>query len=379
MRRKLKLLIAVSFSISAIGLSPISATENTIDLNKPGRFGLGICKTDSQLDCIEPTVTVTHKDGTSSTAKFLSSSSELPYVALEEKGPEIFHTFNVRSGTSSGIFRQFAVRAGLNTPSSKPFGLMGLRVTSNTKLNSDDCDESLRKLCKRFTLDPEDSFKFVLRTQKMPVQGIKATAANGDMLRENYSTGERWILTGSQTLPGWNPGLSWEFGPIIADAEDSIRKDVQCAGTGVVFTSSNAVTGGTPSWDKRRDSLNFGIQGPHFDANGDLFRGFFKARIPKKWLDCAYPENSLSMASEVVVSITYDDGSTQVATSSTRVTNELIYINVPVLYFSSPTIRVTNASLAKPAPTPKVVNCIKGKVKKTFKASKCASGWKLVS
>lgn len=378
MRRKLIVLIAIAFSISAIGLTPIGAIENTIDLNKPGRFGLGICKTDSQLDCIEPTVTVTHKDGSSSTAEFLSSSTDKPFVALLDKDPWVYHSFRVRSGKANGEIKRFGIAAELSTPSSKPFGLMGLRVTSNTKLNSDECDESLKKLCKRFTLDPEDIFKFVLRTQKMPVQGTNATAANGEMLRENYSTGERWILTGSQTLPGWNPGLGWGFGPIISAPETSIRKDVECAGNGVVFTSSNAVTGGTPSWDKRKNSLNFGIQGPHLDANGDLFRGFFKARIPIKWLDCAFPENTLSMASEVVVSITYDDGSTQVATASTRVTDELIYVDVPLLHFSSPTIRVTNAALFKAAPSPKSLSCIKGKAKKKVTASKCPSGWKLV-
>jgi hypothetical protein len=256
---------------------------------------------------------------------------------------------------------------------------MWIGVQGSKKISAGECDESLKKLCKRFTLDPEDRFIFMIRSQTLPVQGLRATAFNGEILWEEYLSGQRWILKGSQTLTGWNPGLSWWIEPIVSEAQDSMRKDIPCAGNGVVFTSSNAVTGTHPSWDKRKNSLNFGIQGPHFDANGDLFRGFFKARIPKKWLDCAYPENSLSMASEVVVSITYDDGTFQLATSSTKITSDTIFVDVPLLHFSSPTIRVTNASLATPAPTPKVVNCIKGKVKKIYKASKCPSGWKLAS
>jgi hypothetical protein len=379
MPKSIVVLLIGLLTVPMIGTSPSQGSGNTIDLNTAGRFGLGICKEESQLDCIEPLVIVTHKDGSTSTATFLSSSSEIPFIALGEKDPGIYHNFKVASGSQDGIVRQFAVRAGLTTPSSIPFGLMSLMVSANKKLSANECDDSLKKLCTRFTLDPEDKFKFVMRTQKMPVQGLKVTAANGDISRENYLSGEKWIMTGSQTLPGWNPGLIWWIEPIITKAQASIRKDVECAGTGVVFTSSNAVTSRPPSWDKRQNSLNFGVQGPHLDANGDLFRGFFKARIPKNWLDCAYPGNTLSMASQVVVSITYDDGSTQVVISSTKVTDEIIYVDVPVLYFSSPTIRVTNASLATPKPTPKVINCTKGKAKKSFTASKCPSGWKLAA
>ena len=377
MRKTIVILLSGLLTLSTISMSPTQGSEDTIDLTKPGRFGLGMCKEEYQLDCIEPVVTVTHKDGSTSTASFLSSTSEFPFIALGEKDPGLFHYFKVASGNQSGIFREFAVRAELTTPSSKPFGLMSLMVSANKRLSAKECDDSLKKLCTRFTLDPEDSFKFVLRSQSMPVQGLKVTAVNGDVSRENYLSGERWILTGSQTLPGWNPGLIWWIEPIITQAQASIRKDVECAGTGVVFTSSNAVTSRPPFWDKRQNSLNFGVQGPHFDVNGDLFRGFFKARIPKKWLDCAYPENTLSIASQVIVSITYDDGSVQIATSSTRVTDEIIYVDVPVLYFSSPTIRVTNASLAMPKQTTRVLNCMKGKVKKAFTARKCPSGWKV--
>ena len=379
MRRTLLLLLAGLFTVSTLCASPTSAGENTIDLNKPGKFGLGICQSDLQLDCLEPKVIVTHKDGSSSSATFISSSSDLPYLDISENNLYMFHGFKVHSGTANGISRDFRVRTEFTTPSSKPFGGMFLSVISLKKLDPDECSESLRKLCSRYTLNPDDEFKFVMRTQKLQVQGLKAIAANGEIAREDYLTGEKWIMSGSQTLPGWNPGLSWWIEPIGDGAQFPLRSKAQCAGNGVLFTSSNSVTSGLPSWDKRNNSLNFGISGPHLDANGDLFQGFFKARIPKKWLDCAYPENTLSIASQVVVSITYDDGSIQVATSSTRVTDEIIYIDVPVLHFSSPTIRITNASLAKPAPTPRVLKCIKGKVKKLFTAVKCPSGWKLVA
>jgi hypothetical protein len=60
----------------------------------------------------------------------------------------------------------------------------------------------------------------------------------------------------------------------------------------------------------------------------------------------------------------------------------MIFIEVPVLHFSSPTIRISNASevaKASPKPAPKFTNCMKGKIKKKLSGSKCPSGWKIVA
>jgi hypothetical protein len=377
MRRNLIVLLASLFALANIGLISTNAVENTIDYSQPGRYGFGICKTEIQLDCLEPIISVSHKDGTSSTAEYLTSGSNEAVVAFPAYGGSLAHSFRVRSGTSTGEYKYFNVRTEIGTPAKEPGGHMWISVNGGTKLKANECDESLKKLCTRYTLDPEDKFTFVVRSQRVPEENLRAIALNGEITRDDYLSGERWILKGSQILQGWSPGLSWWIASTIPDAA-SKAKVIRCAGNGVVFTSSNALTAREPSWDRRKNSLNFGIQSPHLDANGDLNTGFFNARIPKKWLDCTYPENTLSMASEVVVSITYDDGSTQVATSSTRVTDELIYVDVPLLHFSSPTIRVTNAALVKAAPSPKSLSCIKGKAKKKVTASKCPSGWKLV-
>ncbi len=375
MRKNLVLLLATLFALANIGLTSAHAVENIIDYSKPGRYGFGICQTESQLDCLEPIITVSHKDGTTSKAEFLFSESNDPIVSLPETGGALQHFFQVRGGTSTGNYKYISVRTEITNPPNVPFGHVWLSVQGSRKNKSDECDEPLKKLCTRYTLDPEDEFMFVIRSQQIPEQNLRATAVNGEIQRDDYLTGERWVLKGSQTLPGWSAGMSWFIGWTFPDATNP-GKAIRCAGNGVLFTASNALTAREPSWDRRKNSLNFGIQGPHFDANGDLFKGFFNARIPKKWLDCNYPENSLSTASEVVVSITYDDGTSQIATSSTRVTSETIYVNVPLLHFSSPTIRITNAVFAKSAAPSKTLRCVKGKVTKKVTANKCPPGWK---
>jgi hypothetical protein len=167
-------------------------------------------------------------------------------------------------------------------------------------------------------------------------------------------------------------------------------------------------------WDQSTESLKFNIYAPHLDMNGDPFRGFFKARIPIAWLNCAFPGNTLALASQLFVSIIYEDGSVQVAFTYNRITKDYIYVEVPDFHYSSPTIAISKkapiatAQIATPAPAsspspspsptvsvsqdaapqatqspaPKIqkstsVLCQKGKVKKKFAGKKCPSGWKV--
>jgi hypothetical protein len=365
-------------------ISPTQAAERIIDFTRPSNYLLGICQSKEQLDCLEPEVTVNHQDGSVSLAKYMSSQFSSPFVENINLQISGAHRFKYSSGTSGGYSREFDVRVTLATPGSNPLGILETRVISTgKKLKAGECNENLAKLCSRYTLDPEDNFTFVVRSQKIPVHWMGASAKNGDVLHQEYLTGDKWIFKGAQELIGWNPGLSWSVAAFGTDNLSRFHKDIpRCSQFGVLFLSSNGVTGGLPSWNKNTNSLNFGVFGPHFDANGDLYKGFFKARIPKQWLDCTYPENTLSMAEQVVVNITYDDGTVQIATTHTKITDQVIYIDVPILHFSSPTIRISNAALvakAAPKPSPKTLNCLKGKVKKKFLASKCPSGWKLVA
>lgn len=380
--RRLFTVILLLPMVSAL-LTPIHASGTTIDLGKPANYLLGICRELEQLDCLEPTVAVLHSDGSISQAKLLSSDVSGPFIENKNLDLAGMHLFRVSSGSANGYERDFRIRVALATPGSNPLGILEVRVIgAGKKLKSNECEEQLSKLCTRYTLDPEDKFRIVIRSQELPVHWMGAGARDGDVVREDYLTGERWILSGAQELMGWNPGLSWAIAAVNSENLSTFFKDIpRCSKYGVLFLSSNGVTGGLPSWNKKTNSLNFGVFGPHFDANGDLYRGFFKARIPKKWLDCTYPENTLSAASQVVVNITYDDGSVQVTTTHTKITDEIIYIDVPVFHFSSPTIQVMNADKAAstPRPSPKVRYCSKGKVKKPLSGSTCPKGWKLVA
>ncbi len=381
--RWLSLILTVIFLWGDFQYSAVSL-EKTIDITKPGNYLLGICASDEQMDCLEKSITVLHADGSMSTAQLIDSQVKAPFVENPNLTIAGFHRFRFSSGSADGYSREFNIRTSLTTsPANALTGLEVRLVSVGKKLRNEECDSPLAKLCTRYNLDPEDVFKIIIRSQAMPIHWLGAHAQNADIVSEKFLNGKKWILSGSQTLIGWNPGLWWSIAAVSSNDSSPLSKRItQCSQHGVVFKSSNEVTGGMPSWNSKTKSLDFGVSGPHLDANGDLFKGFFKARIPKKWLDCAYPENSLAAADEVVVNIVYDDGTIQVATTQTRVTDEMIFIEVPVLHFSSPTIRISNATevtKASPKPSPKFTNCLKGKIKKKLSGSKCPSGWKIVA
>lgn len=384
MRKILMAIISVLVAIAGFYINPAQAIENTIDLSNPGSYLLGICETKEQLDCLQPEIIIWHGDGSKSQAILIDSQVRTSHLDNSQNTLSGFHRFKASSGDLTGKLREFNIRVSLTAAPGNPLAGLNVNIVGvGKKLGEKECDAPLSKLCSRFTLDPEDVFQLAIRSQEIPVHWLGVHAQNGDIEREKYLNGVRWNLRGSQTLLGWNPGLWWSI--VAVDSQSNLtldKKIFECSIHGAVFKASNEVSGGMPSWNYKSQSLDFGVSGPHFDANGDLFKGFFKARIPKKWLDCMYPGNSLSAANQISVSIVYDDGTVQVASTQTKVTDNLISIEVPVLHFSSPTIRVSNAALAPkatPKSTPKTISCTKGKVKKKVSASKCPSGWKLVA
>lgn len=382
-RKKLAVTLFAVLVLCASNLHAVFAAENSIDLSKKARYSLGLCETVTQMDCLEPEIIVTHKDGSQSIARHVSSLFDGPFLDIFVKPTFRAHRFKVPFGSTDGPVREFEVEINLATPSMATTRGLSVGIFGRSQLiNSSECDSPFTKLCRQFTVDPDDSFTLHVRTQILYPDETNSSARNADISRETYLNGERWTLKGEQASYGEGALLGWGI-PILGPNENSRFRSANCSKFGVLFRSSNAIGQTQPSWNYLTNSLNFGLQGFHTDINGDLTRGFFKARIPKPWLDCAYPGNNLSKANQVIVSITYDNGDIQAATTNTRVTSEIIYVEVPMMHFSSPTVQISNAMpetatpKASSKPTPKVKYCIKGKAKKKLSGSKCPAGWKL--
>ena len=426
------LTIFVIFVAQFLSNQHANAVELEIDMSKPMEISLPICHTSAQLNCLEDKIRILHSDGSSSDATYVSSFLPEPiqeYGNLIQRG---LHTFSVHSGSATGPTKQINIAVQLSTPYKNLYpmdmrwGKLDVNIQGLGAQPTGSCDAPYLKLCSQFNIDPEDIYQVVVRTIKILSQDNQAEARNGDIIHEDFGTGDRWILTGSQTLvaytatfeelqaiisgeaegraKGTMPQLTWRLHLIGPPGQSAFEATAKCGIYGATFRSENGTSAGQTYWDQSTESLKFNINAPHFDMNGDPFRGFFKARIPIAWLNCAFPGNTLAIASQIFVSIIYEDGSVQIALTYNKITKDFIYVEVPDFHYSSPTITISRLapsvstqavqpkSSAAPTPNPteaplvsqsskpaiKVYSiCLKGKVSKKFIGAKCPSGWRV--
>ena len=409
MRKSLQIVTCLILAASAMAVNPASATEYVLDMNKPMEITLPICKSADALNCLEPEIKVIHADGTTSIAKYLSS--DLPEF-VNDNGNQLqsgFHKFSVASGSESGEVKYFQVNAQFSSPYthrnpySMQWGKIDINIRSESQQLPGSCNSPYEKLCTQFNLDPDDKFQIVARTIKILSQDNQAEARNGDIVSADYKSGIRWIFSGYQTLIAgvdpvtlheinnggsggtaneMLPELTWRLHIVGPGDKSAFEDTAKCAKYGATFRSENGTSAGQTQWDPKTQSLNFSIAAPHFDINGDPFRGFFKARLPIKWLACAYPGNTLVLANQVTVSIVYDDGVVQTAVSETAITKDYIYINVPDFHYSSPKIRISAKKIAPRVSSSKTQSlkyCSQGSTRKAAVEGKCPAGWRLVA
>jgi hypothetical protein len=72
--------------------------------------------------------------------------------------------------------------------------------------------------------------------------------------------------------------------------------------------------------------------------------GAFHTKFPKAWLDCRFPNNTLSSATKITVQVVNQDGKPQVATTSHSIRNGFVEIKAYGFHFSSPKILAKRAS-----------------------------------
>jgi hypothetical protein len=183
--------------------------------------------------------------------------------------------------------------------------------------------------------------------------------------------------------------------------------DPKCADYGFTVTMSNAPLAGQLFWNYATESLTFNIYAPHLNVYGSINKGTFHTRFHQAWLNCRFPGNTLSTATKITVQVLNEDGSTQVATSSTNIKNGIIDIQASGFHYSSPSVVAKRSSdsqnttnflntfygddwndtflkispLVKEAVKPiatKTIICVKGKITKkvTSASPSCPKGYK---
>jgi hypothetical protein len=197
-----------------------------------------------------------------------------------------------------------------------------------------------------------------------------------------------------------NPTLYFALDHGGKDLSDSYW-DPRCMSKGFTRTMWNAPLAGQLFWDYGSQTLNFNMYAPHSDPFGNDYLGVFHTRFQKAWLDCRFPGNNLSTASEITVQVLNENGTPQVATTAVSMKDGIIDISASGFHFSSPKIvakkalnsGTTNFSnenlkddwteISPPASSTKVqkksvIVCMKGKTSKKISGvnPKCPSGFK---
>lgn len=340
--------ILVLALVSTAAPSAVSA-YNGIDPEIPqANVPFSWCNSNTELDCFE-SFSVTHSDGK------VERPTNYPNFTFHKgslKGPEMNMYFIIFITTPAqwNVTKQ----PGVNFP------VLGVYADNDGIAAA----------------DPEDVFTLTLRTSWLNPLDVSGFARNSQVDETVIPGGHRWTLSGQQAVTEifneghqswyadlWDPNaplhaadrdfpeMYWRIDHINSMPNGSAF-DTSCSETGYTVTASNASSAGMPTMIGP-DTLSYNVNAPHFKMDGKtITQGFFQATIPKAWLDCKWPGNTLSKAANVSISVTDTDGVMQVVTSSAVVRNGKLDIKVSGFHFSSPRIQIRPSSDVEVSPTP---------------------------
>lgn len=146
-----------------------------------------------------------------------------------------------------------------------------------------------------------------------------------------------------------------------------------------VFITNNGGCFSRLQFDPSNRMITVAVGGPHFDTDGKVIEGWVEASIRGDVIRKAFNAEPKTM-NQAVIEVTYSDGTSQNATSTTKyvAATDKVEIRAYGFTYSQPTVRMklqpatsaTSSSGGKPTFT-----CIKGKSVKKF-VGKCPSGWR---
>lgn len=159
--------------------------------------------------------------------------------------------------------------------------------------------------------------------------------------------------------------------------------------SGDMYVASNGVCAlSTPVWNNETKEMTWQVGAPHFAEDGTTVnRGFYNAVIPADDAKLLWGlENPNDAATALQVSVSTEEGGStaalfNISTKTNSAGKKVIIIDASGFTYSKPKLKIkknpaykpTKAATAKKAAS---VTCVKGKSTKSFKGTKCPSGWK---
>jgi hypothetical protein len=331
----LVLLVSASgASAESRGLSPVGQIS----------YALDVCKSKSQLDCLEP---LEYFDGKSYVpAKFLGFvNSET--VVTDPNGNKIELGRTVWETTTKIRTSIFSIQTRLATKDNVIAVINGVTKTGSELFVIVDGPED----------DLTTKLKITARTSWIKPENVTLHAWEPSFSTVKITGGNKWIFQGIQadTLnytsdfsEKMRAGAKADFRSAQLDfhvhhAGDDVNSsffDPKCAKYGYTVESSNAGGGGRPYWNEATQSVEFAIDAPHLDLEGKLNKGFFYLWVNKEYMKCAWPESGLANANSFSISVYNEDGTKQTATSVISYKKGQLKVAALNFHYSSPTIRL---------------------------------------
>ena len=219
-----------------------------------------------------------------------------------------------------------------------------------------------------------------------PKPGIKWFSTDGNSDISYFSVFEKEfqeISTVGVRSEWWFETTRWPNDALVENCSTP-----QDGFAGIVTTNSTMYNAAPPTWDSTDKSFVFQVASPHRGLDGKLNQGYYSLILPLAQAECRWGKD-LAQA-KAIVSIISDDGVSQVAVATYKVSDNLLIFNVSGFNYSSPKIKIGLAAnsqvkaeekvISKPTTTPvkKTIICTKGKIEKkiTSLSPKCPSGYK---
>jgi hypothetical protein len=353
--------LSVSGSFVAVA-NPVTTTTNpaglVVDPSIPAYYGLGVCTSGQQLDCIE---SVEVKGLSGGYLNATESGTQTWTIEIDGNGNRKYSGDPSWTSTPTGS-TPFIVSAQMFTPSfvsdeGFTVGVLGVWVDG---------------------LPRGFSVRVTVRASWLKPQNLQFVANEASYTRESITGGNRWTFSGTHSKVSyytqqWKIDQSMEE-PMDLSAqadEDSYLIgftvhhagatpetswwDPSCSDYGFTAQAFNSNSAGSPEWNNVEEYLEFNIFAPHLDASGALNSGFFRLWVHEQFAVCEWPGNTLVGADSLEALIVNENGSLQ-EDANLSVTNEngIIYLEASNFHYSVPKfiIRPSSETSNPPAYTP---------------------------
>jgi hypothetical protein len=352
---RIKLIAAISaVALSLVALSPASAAGHAIPKDEARSYLLQPCENTADLDCIDYVGTIA-EDGSKSQYSVLETkllgNSKDRFGNIIENGYANYVSPDAKKNIGLQAFMQ-----------SQAFRIAEFQDAMTAKVGP---YATGGKLDVHVNFDPTDFTTKVevrVRTGWLKPQQVGLSADDANYSLAAYPGGNIWTFQGRQTSMSFydNQSAKKLDSGLPADHEQNVFLfsvgdagvypdksyrgtsyfDNKCSPSGYTVVSSNASAIGVPFWDKASQTLDFNMGAPHLTSKGEQNTGFFRFWVSDKYMDCAWPGNTLAKSTKLEVSITEQDGTPQIALSSISHKNGKLFVSIDKFHFSQPTIRI---------------------------------------